>query len=177
MTLLPPNATSLERLIEEAVSEVVPVPITALWNPNTCPVSLLPWLAWALSIDGWKDYWPESVKRARVRSSIDIQRRKGTARSVRDVVESFGGRVVIEEWWQQTPRGVPHTFTLTLALNGVVDDSRSAAFVDDVIDEVTRTKPARSHFIFTQALTAGAGVGVVAGAKAALYRRLEFTGE
>ncbi|RZA27324.1 MAG: phage tail protein I, partial [Proteobacteria bacterium] len=40
-----------------------------------------------------------------------IQRRKGTASSVRDVVRSFGGSLALREWWQMAPRGDPHTFS------------------------------------------------------------------
>ena len=44
--------------------------------------------------------------------------------------------------------------------------------VRDVIAEVERTKPVRSHFTFTQGLQATNGIGVGGGARVALYRRL-----
>ncbi len=103
--LLPANATHAERALARAiVARPLPVDITALWDADRCPTALLPWLAWALSVDEWKAYWPEAVKRARVRTAIAIQRRKGTAGSVRDVVAAFGGSVLIREWWQLQPR-------------------------------------------------------------------------
>ncbi|TAA26569.1 phage tail protein I [Pseudoxanthomonas winnipegensis] len=176
-TLLPPNATTAERSLEAATSRLadVPVPLRSLWNADTCPAALLPWLAWGLGIDAWKDYWPEYVKRARIRAAIDIQRRKGTAESVRTVVQSFGGAVDLREWHQQQPPGVPHTFQMVLTVTGQGGAESTAGFVDDVIAEVERTKPVRSHFTFTQGLAAAAAVAVVAVARPVLYRQMQFT--
>lgn len=175
-SLLPRNSTAAERAIEAAAARVgdVPTPLRDLWNPNTCPAELLPWLAWALSIDAWKSYWPEHVKRARIRTSLEIQRRKGTAQSVRQVVAAFGGAVQLREWWQLDPSGPPHTFEMVLTLSGEGGDIATAQYVDDVIAEVSRTKPVRSHFTFTQGLQGISGVGVVAGARTAVYRRLQL---
>lgn len=175
-SLLPPNASKAERAIEAATARLgeVPTPLRALWNPDTCPAELLPWLAWALSIDTWKSYWSEPVKRARIRAAIDIQRRKGTADSVRKVVQAFGGAVQIREWFEMDPPGPPHTFELVLTLSGEGGEVATAQYVEDVIGEVFRTKPVRSHFTFTQGLQAIGRVGVVAGARVAVYRRLQL---
>jgi len=176
MTLLPPNATPQERAIEAATARMaaIPTPQRDLWDADKCPAELLPWLAWALSIDAWKPYWPEHVKRARIRNALEIQRRKGTAQSVRQVVEAFGGAVQLREWWQLIPPGVPHTFQMTLALSGDGGESATAQYVDDVIAEVSRTKPVRSHFTFTQALQANFSPGFIAAGRSACYRRLRM---
>jgi len=179
-SLLPPNSTDGERAIEAATARLadLPVLLVDLWNPYHCPEALLPWLAWALSIDSWKSYWPLEVKRARVASALSIQRRKGTAQSVEEVIESFGGSVAITEWWQQNPPGVPHTFHLELAVNGErASGENSAAYVDDVIAEVSRTKPVRSHFDFTQSTSLHGGIGVAAVVLACTYARLLLTAE
>jgi len=175
-SLLPPNATPLERAFEAATARIasVPTPNRDLWNPDTCPAPLLPWLAWALSIDTWNADWPEAVKRSRVRAAMAIQRRKGTAKSVRDMVASFGGGVALREWWQTTPPGDPHTFEMVLTLTGENGAPVTARFVDEVVAEVTRTKPARAHFTFTQGLLAEGRVGVAAVARPAVFRRLQF---
>lgn len=177
MTLLPPNATPLERATEATMARLadVPVPLRALFDPDTCPLDTLPYLAWALSIDTWSSDWPEEIKRARVRHAITIQRRKGTAQSVRDVVASFGGEVALREWWQQEPRGAPHTFDLLLDLNGRSGAVATAAFVDQVVAEVRRTKPVRSHFTFSQAIEADAALALTAAARPAVFRRLTVT--
>lgn len=172
-SLLPPNATNLERALELATARMADIDtnLRKLWSPNLCPVELLPWLAWALSLDSWSSNWPEAVKRERVRRALDIARRKGTAQSVRSVVESFGGQVAIREWWQKSPPGDPHTFELVLTL-GSATAPASAAFVDAVIAEVARTKPVRSHFTFTQGFAAAARIGVLAAARPVITARL-----
>ncbi|SNS20336.1 phage tail protein, P2 protein I family [Sphingomonas laterariae] len=175
MSLLPPNATMLERAIEQAIARIgdVPTPLRTLKNPSTSAIDLLPWLVWELSLDAWSSDWPESIKRARARQAIPIARRKGTVESVRTVVASFGGSVALREWWETAPRGTPHTFELVLNLDR--DDApASAAFVDQVIAEVIRAKPVRSHFTFTQGLTATARIGLVGAIRPAVYARLSF---
>ena len=49
-SLLPPNASALERKLEQATLRLgtLPVPLRELWNPDTCPAHLLPWLAWTV---------------------------------------------------------------------------------------------------------------------------------
>jgi len=177
-TLLPPNATQAERALSRAIiARPLPVDITALWDADRCPAALLPWLAWALSVDDWKAYWPEPVKRARVRAAIAIQRRKGTAGSVRDVVAAFGGSVLIREWWQLQPKGAPHTFEAVMTIANQGGETATAKFVDDVIGEITRTKPVRSHFTFTQGMQASAGIGALAAAHGTTFRRIQLIGE
>ena len=177
MTLLPPNASPLERGIEGAMARLgdVAVPLRPLYDPDTCPVDLLPYLAWALSIDTWSSEWPERVKRARIRTAIAIQRRKGTAASVRDVVRSFGGEVAIREWFDMVPPGDPHTFALVLSLENIVGPAKTAAYVDAVVAEVMRTKPVRSHFSFTQSLASAGAMGAIGAARPAVFARLTMT--
>jgi hypothetical protein len=69
----------------------IDTPFRELWNAQTCPEELLPYLAWGLSVDQWSADWPLYIRRARVASAIEIQRRKGTPKSVVDVINSFGG--------------------------------------------------------------------------------------
>jgi len=173
-TLLPPNATPLERALEAATARLsdVPTPIEPLWNPDTCPVELLPYLAWALSIDIWSPEWPEAVKRERIRRAIPIQRWKGTISSVRAVVAALGGAIALREWWETDPAGDPHTFSLILSLANVAGGAPSADYVDQVIADITRTKPVRSHFTFTQSLDFAGAVGLIAVARPATYARL-----
>lgn len=174
-TLLPPASTALERALELLAQirvDGIETPFRALWSPQDCPEELLPWLAWALSIDQWDAAWPLNIRRARVASAIAIQRRKGTRKSVTDVVNSFGGNVVIREWWEKTPPATPHTFSLTVSLGGQSDAVPGADFIEAVIAEVARTKPARSHFDFTVGLSARGRIGLRAMGRAATYARL-----
>ncbi|MFN3931616.1 MAG: phage tail protein I [Brevundimonas sp.] len=176
-SLLPPTSTPLERAVEILSRRLdgVAVPLRSLWDPWTCPLNLLPWLAYALSIDAWNPGWPEEVKRSVIAHAIEIQRKKGTAASVRQVVTAFGGQIALREWWQLDPPGAPHTFDLVLTLNGQNGAPATARFVEEVVGEVSRTKPARSHFTFLQGLKASGAVALGGGARVAVYRRLSLS--
>ena len=174
-SLLPPNATALDRAAEAVAVralQAIPQPHRSLWNADTCPIALLPWLAWGMGVEGWRTDWPEAVKRAVVRNAIAIQRRRGTYRSVADAVAAFGGNIAIREWWQTTPRGVPHTFELVFTLTDQTGAGVSAAFVEDVIAEVARVKPLRSHFTAVQGLAAALALKAVAVGRPVIYARL-----
>lgn len=178
LKLLPPNATPMEHAFAQVCVELLgfDTPLATLANPDTIPAKFLPWLAWSLGVRSWKPYWSEAVKRMRVRHALAIARQQGTAQSVEDVVASFGGHVVVRPWFEQDPPGAPYTFQLTLTLTDGAEQDTSAAFVDDVIAEVTRTKSARDHFTFTQGLNARAGVRVIAAGRAVTYAHLQFAG-
>lgn len=174
-SLMPPNATALERGLEQAVqTPALPVPLRDLWNPDTCPLDLLPWLAWSLAIPDWSSDWSEAVKRARIRSAIEIHRIKGTKASIEAIIAALGGNIVIREWFEQTPPKDPYTFdiVLTASENG---QSASADFIQSLIDEVGRTKPARSHFTFTIGAHFSTRPGAVGAMRAATLARLEMT--
>lgn len=174
-SLLPPNASPLERHLEQATARLgeLPVPLRELWNPDTCPEHLLPWLAWSLSLDSWQPYWPAAVKRLRIKEASEIQRRKGTAKSVRDVIRATGSALALREWWQLTPKGTPHTFEVVLTLGTGVPNT--ATYQQDLIAEIERTKPVRSHFTFTLGLAATGGLGLAGAARPVIYRRLQCT--
>ncbi len=174
-TILPPNATALKRALDLLAATRlgdIDTPLRQLWSPADCPEDLLPWLAWSLSIDQWDANWPLAVRRARVANAIAVQRRKGTRGSVNDVVRAFGGNIAIREWFEETPPAPPHTFTLSIALSDGAGGVPSAEFVDAVIGEVTRAKPARSHFTFALATSARGRIGLRGVGRAAIYARL-----
>ncbi|MDQ6959555.1 MAG: phage tail protein I [Mariprofundaceae bacterium] len=152
-TILPPNATDLERNIEQSATraiEQLPVPIRDLWNPDLCPLALLPWLAWAVDVEQWQSDWPESVQRAAIKASIPVHNKMGTARSVRQALAALGASVTLTEWHQNN--GAPHTFDLTAWANENLAPAGKpildTALYDALIAAVTETKPARSHFTF-----------------------------
>ena len=92
MTLLPSNRTATEVALEAATARAaeVPVPINTLWDPDSCPAEVLPWLAWALSVDTWDPDWPEEVRREVIRQSVEVHRHKGTIGSVRRILQAAG---------------------------------------------------------------------------------------
>lgn len=176
-SLLPPNATAVERAIETLSRRLddIPSPLRDLVNPETCPARFLPWLAFTLSVDTWNPAWSERVKRNLIAASMDLHKRKGSAGSVRAVVQAFGGQIALREWWQMEPPGQPHTFDMVLTLSGNDGEAASQSFIEEVIDEVARTKPARSWFTVTQGFLATGALRAIAAARPAIYRRLTLT--
>ena len=89
--LLPPNQTRLEASLAHAAAlPHTPEVLTQLWDAQHCPVQLLPWLAWALSVDEWDEAWTEAQKRAQVLESIALHRKKGTPWAVKTALAAIG---------------------------------------------------------------------------------------
>lgn len=91
-SLLPANSTRAERAMERATERVdrIPVPIERLWSSADCPADLLPWLAWALSVEDWDPAWPEQIKRDVIAASFDVHSKKGTLGSIRRHLAAMG---------------------------------------------------------------------------------------
>jgi phage tail P2-like protein len=91
-TLLPPNATPQERALEGAAARIsdVPADVRSVWNPDTCPAGMLPWLAWAYNVDEWDASWPAEFQRQTIRDAFVLQRKKGTVGSIRRAITNAG---------------------------------------------------------------------------------------
>lgn len=140
--LLPVGSSALEVAAAQAAAEInrVPVPLRTLWNASTCPVNLLPYLAWALSVDRWDFNWPEATKRSVIASSFFVHQHKGTISALRRVVEPLGFLIEVKEWWELNEE--PGTFRLVV---GVLD----SGITDEMYQELERliedAKPASRH--------------------------------
>lgn len=141
-SLLPINATAQERALDLSAARLgtVPVPIKTLWDPQTCPAGILPWLAWALSVDDWSPEWTEQQKRGAIEASIEVHRRKGTIGALRRALSAIGYEVHIDE-----RTGQPYTFRLQVDVSemGMSDP----AFFDRVEQVALSSKNARSHLL------------------------------
>lgn len=113
--LLPTGATPLELHAEQASAEVsaVSVPLRELWDPDTCPIRLLPYLAWAFSVDRWDENWDEATKRSVIKGSYYLHRHKGTIGALRRAVEPMGYLISVTEWWENDKP--PGTFEMEVA--------------------------------------------------------------
>ena len=144
LSLLPGNACDLERQAAQALAQIqrVPIPLRQLWNPNTCPTQLLPYLAWSLSVDRWDGNWSDATKRAAIRASFFIHSRKGTIGALRRVVEPLGYLIEIIEWWQTAPEGVPGTFALKV---GVLETGITEEMYQELTFLIDDAKPRSRH--------------------------------
>lgn len=143
-SLLPPGSTPLERRLAQTCSGIsdLQVPLRDLWNAATCPVSFLPYLAWAFSVDRWDEGWTESVKRQVVKDAFYIHQHKGTTSAVRRVVEPFGFLIRIIEWWQTGE--APGTFRLDI---GVQDQGITEDTYLELERLISDAKPCSRHMI------------------------------
>lgn len=153
--LLPPSATTSERAIETVIAERtigIEALIATLWNVDTCPEELLPWMAWAFSVEVWDHAWSETIKRNVIRNSIQVHRMKGTRRAVELALEALEMRIDLHEGFELDehgdPYGPPHTFTLDAFAEDIFDagfqiNPKLHALVTELIRNV---KPVRSHF-------------------------------
>ena len=141
-SLLPLSSTQLERAIEAAMAEKTEIPLRTLYNPDTCPAHLLPWLAWTWSVDRWDTRWTEAVKRSAIRSAFYVHAHKGTIGALRRVVEPLGYLIEVLEWWETKPEGVPGTFALKVGVLDTGITEESYLELERLIDDA---KPVSRH--------------------------------
>ncbi|MNG64074.1 Phage tail protein [compost metagenome] len=160
-SLLPISATPFERNVAQASMGIddIPIPLRDLWNPDKCPIRLLPYLAWAFSVDRWDENWSDAEKRKAVNDAFYIHRRKGTVAAIRRVIENMGYAMSITEWWQVAdPAG---TFRLTIDVNDV-------GITDEIVNELERligdARPVSrhiAHLTISTKVLGNAWVGVI----------------
>jgi phage tail P2-like protein len=164
-SLLPPNATDLERRVESVTARLgaVPVPVDTLFDPYRCPAPLLPWLAWALSVDKWNSAWPESIKREVIAKSVGVHVKKGTVGAVKRALASMGTPLDILQWWQMVPEGPHGTHQMTLWQNDAAPEVVfDGALFADAIDMIETTKRKSQHFALRAGHRSEAGIGLAA---------------
>lgn len=141
-SLLPPSSTAWIRSAESASARLslITVALRTLWTPTACPVDLLPYLAWALSVDRWDKSWPASKKVTAIQQSYWLHRRKGTRAAVRRVIEDMGFSATFAEWFDVGDE--PGTFRLEVDVNEV-------GLTPKTLDELNRligdAKPVSRH--------------------------------
>nr|DAM41790.1 MAG TPA: tail protein [Caudoviricetes sp.] len=141
-TLLPPSSTAWMRSTEAATARLsgITVAIRTLWTPTACPVDLLPYLAWALSVDRWDKDWLPERKIAVIQRSYWLHRRKGTRAAVRRVIEDMGFSATFAEWFDVGDE--PGTFRLEVDVNEI-------GLTPKTLDELNRligdAKPVSRH--------------------------------
>lgn len=95
-TVLPGAMSRYAKAIDEAAGrfDPLPVPVGELWNPETCPEHMLPWLAVSLSVDLWRPEWPVWRKRKACRDALQNARLKGTLAGMERYLAQVDAEVV-----------------------------------------------------------------------------------
>ncbi|MGL6150381.1 MAG: phage tail protein I [Aeromonas sobria] len=112
--LLPPSVTRLEHVAAATLaSNLTPELITSTRFADTCPAPLLPWLAWARSVDWWELAESEDQQRALIKASYRLHQRKGTPWAIKEALNvlGFGDSTIIE-------RATGRRYDGTLSYNG-----------------------------------------------------------
>ena len=147
-SILKPNATVHDQAIENAIRQTRPdlTSIANLMDPTTCPVELLPWLAWSFSVEVWDSAWSEKIKRNVLQDAVRVHRLKGTKGSVAEALASLGMDGKISEWFEYG--GQPHTFKIDVLVDQLfaVGFRMDQAFVQTVDRVIRNVKPVRSHY-------------------------------
>lgn len=95
-SVLPPNRTPWELAISQTSGDRRPTPthlVKDIWNPDACPVEMLGWLAYQLSVDIWDEDWAETEKRNVCRQALQLHRIKTTAAGIKAHVALTGATV------------------------------------------------------------------------------------
>jgi phage tail P2-like protein len=152
--LLPPNATAAEVALEMAatspISQVNLSAVDGIYNPQTCPLAILPWLAWALCVNPWDSTWTESQQRAAVAASIQVHRIRGTIGAMVTALAAIGFGITVEE-------NVDGPFTFSIALDATVFGIADSTPFDAAYAIALTVKNARSQLISVDALLKSAG--------------------
>ena len=124
---------------------------------------------WDASV--WRDSWPVALKRSVLKNVVREKRKKGTLRAVKDAVSSIGSAATIKEWWQQEPKGTPHTFEIQATL-GNIDGTLDAEMQEDLFALIDDAKPVRSHYTFVLVRQLQGGMGVDGYLRPVAYSRI-----
>lgn len=138
--LLPPSSTKLEKKLSQAITCDLPIQLRSLWEPQTCPYELLPYLAWQYSVDYWDENWSEQTKRKVISEAFEIHQHKGTREAIRRAVSSFGYLIDLVEWWQNDK--TPGTFSIDI---GVLDKGITDESYNELVRIIEDVKPVSRH--------------------------------
>ena len=166
-TLMPPNIGTVERDYEQVFVRLdgLSTPVSALWDPDLCPLNLLPYLAWAFSVEEWDTNLSEDAKRASIKDSVGIHRRKGTIGAVKAALKSagYGDAEVVERYgWDFHDGTATHNGTVSYAPPDHWAEYRIKLARPITVEQATQVRailrdvaPIRSHLKaldFTEAL-------------------------
>lgn len=144
-SILPPNATPLQKDIEAASASRLSLLdadlLRRINNPEQCPNALLPWLAWAMSVDVWNNDWSAEVQRKVIRESVQVHTQKGTIGALRRALAAFVyAEIRIEEWFEYG--GAPYTFRVYAVFG---EEGLSISEAELIYSTIMQTKNLRSH--------------------------------
>lgn len=162
-------ATSIDKQLRELAGYVDMGALIA--NIDTLPGGVLDHMATQYDVTVWRDSWPVETKRSILKTAISDKRKKGTRGAVVAALASLGSSASIVEWWQETPKGDPHTFKIYATMPktaGALDTETQ----EDLIKLIDDAKPLRSHYDFVLCQTVDGGIGAYGCVRALTVARI-----
>ena len=148
MQLLPPHSTELEKALVKIFYECLEEKtlfIEQLWDADQSPESLLVYLANFLSVD-FKIYNTLTLeeKRAYIKQSIEIHRKKGTLGALRKALAPIELATSITEWYENDKE--PHTIRVNVRPKDRDSDNLAPFKIDQLRTIVQQTKNVQTQF-------------------------------
>ena len=123
-------------------------------------------------ISTWRDTWTVELKRSVLRMIVQEKCRMGTLSAVREAISSLGTALTITEWWQQEPKGVPHTFVVDAVLSSI-NGVFTTELQEDLMQLLDEAKPARALYTFNLRQANAGGITFTGAARCVSVRRLK----
>lgn len=162
-SILPSNSTALEKRIERTIAKrlaALELSFNAV-DPISCPVEVLPFLAWAYDAPIWDDAWPAHIKRQYVANLPFIKRHRGTVAAIEVALSSLNVKTRLIEWFNQTPIGERGSFIIRAFVGSRI--STGSVLTPKLIEQlkalVNDAKAASRHFDFLIGIEAKAAIG------------------
>lgn len=175
MSLLPHNATLLERSLERASEQGIdPEIIRGIADSARCPPDFLPWLGWAWKVEGWEAANTNAQRRELVREAVPVHKTKGTVGAIRRVLKAVRVNADFKEW-HQIPNAAPYTFQVTAWANdnregeGSIISPQLGVRLRALVDAA---KNERSHYDFRLGARFDGGFVLANAARSRLLQRL-----
>lgn len=119
----------------------------------------------------WRESWTDDLKRSVLSTAIIDKRKKGTVAAVKGALESISSIATIEEWWQKTPKGTPHTFTVYATVSEF-EGTLDSELQEDILALIDDNKPLRSHYDFVLQTTGRGEIGLVGVVRPLVFAKL-----
>lgn len=175
MSLLPSNATRLERILETALDQGLdPDVIRKVADSARCPAHFLPWLGWALKVEGWEAANTDAQRRELTREAIPVHKTKGTVGAIRRVLKAVRVNADYKSW-HEIPNAAPYTFQLTAWANE--NREGEGSIISPQLGErlralVDAAKNERSHYDFRLGARFDGGFVLASASRSRVLQRL-----
>tara|TARA_Y100000588_G_scaffold387078_1_gene484058 strand:- start:22480 stop:23178 length:699 start_codon:yes stop_codon:yes gene_type:complete len=127
-SLLPANASALERAFERAFQELlydIDAPFPQLLDPHRTPAVFLPYLASDRGVSEWVSGASDDEKRRTIAAAWPTKRLAGTGEALQKAVESLGFSVDLTPWHEQSPRAAPFTIQIDASSDETIDEDKT----------------------------------------------------